>query len=82
MMAPCSVKAYGGKRGSRCFREPVTICDRFMGLGFCGSNSKNEICRKPGAVPFDGLVQGLGGNAVKARKIGVENDPCVSDDLN
>ncbi len=29
MMAPCSVKANGGKRGSRCFWEPVTGCDRF-----------------------------------------------------
>jgi hypothetical protein len=29
IMAPCSVKAEGGKRGSRCFWEPVTICDRY-----------------------------------------------------
>ena len=26
---PCSVKAKGGNRGSRCFSEPVTNCDRF-----------------------------------------------------
>jgi hypothetical protein len=29
MMAPCSAKANGGNRGSRCFWEPVPICDRF-----------------------------------------------------
>ncbi len=29
MRAPCSVKALGRNRGSRCFCEPVTNCDRF-----------------------------------------------------
>jgi hypothetical protein len=29
MMAPCSVKAYDAKRGSRSFRELVAFCDQF-----------------------------------------------------
>jgi len=36
MMAPCSVKANGGNRGSRCFWEPVAICDRFRSRPRCG----------------------------------------------
>lgn len=40
MMAPCSVKANGGNRGSRCFCEPVTDYDRFS-VSASARNSRN-----------------------------------------
>jgi len=74
MMAPCSVKANGGNRGSRCFWEPVAICDRFRVSTSGAGEAEHEILWKPLGVALDLFVEALGGDAVEASQLGIQDD--------
>jgi hypothetical protein len=48
MIAPYSVKANGGKRGSRCFCVPVAKCDRFSASTAYFTHAGPPVHRMPG----------------------------------
>jgi hypothetical protein len=67
------VKAKSGKRGSRCFWEPVTDCDRFSPSTSVRS-SRNRKSSGNRSAFRDGLVQGFGRDAVEHGELGIEDD--------
>jgi hypothetical protein len=74
MATPSSVKTYGRKRGSRCFWEPVTICDRFIFVGFVAGELEHKILGEPDDIALDGLVKGFGRRMVDLRQVAIEHD--------
>jgi hypothetical protein len=43
-------------------------------LRFRGGQAKQEVCRKPSAIPLHGLIEGLGRDAVKVGQVRIEQD--------
>jgi hypothetical protein len=62
MIAPCSVKANGGNLGSRCFWEPVTICDRFS------ASVSVRLRRARSAICFPGRREAIPGSNACVRR--------------